>query len=112
MIGPWAHGSVGLWAFEKLEKKRGNKVGLHQDFLPQHGVLQHHGIQGHNGGPHVPLSCGLRPNDYASTLRRLFEIQEALSTAAGAHVVVWYTMMTLNPILLEDTLMVFDFIVM
>ena len=77
---------MGLWACGLLRNgRRRNEVILHQDFLPQHGVLQHHGIHGHNGGPHVPLSCGLRPNDYASTSRRMFEVQEALSTAAGAH---------------------------
>ena len=82
---------MGLWACGLLRNERNgrrrNKVRLHQDLLPQHGVLQHHGIQGHNGGPHVPLGCGLRPNDYALTFRRMFEVQEALSTGAEAHVV-------------------------
>ena len=39
----------------------------------------------------------------------MFEVQEALSTAAGAH---GYIMMTLYPMVLEDTLVVFYFIVM
>ena len=52
------------------------RVGLHQDVQPQHGVLQHNGVQGLHGGPHVPLCAGLRPNDHALTSRGLFEIQD------------------------------------
>ena len=37
------------------------RVGLDQDQLLQHGVLQHHWVQGHHGGPHVHLGCGPRP---------------------------------------------------
>ena len=61
----------------------------------------------HNREPHVPLGCGLRPKYYALTSRSLFEVQEALSTAAEAHA----TIVTLKPMVHEDTLMVFDFIV-
>ena len=39
------------------------------------------------GGPCVPLDRWLRPNDHALTSRGLFEVQDALSTAAEAHVV-------------------------
>ena len=70
-----------------MKKERGNQVSLHQDVLPEHVVLQHHGAQGHNRGPHVPLGCGLRQNNYALTSRSLSEVQEALSTAAEVHVV-------------------------
>ena len=52
------------------------------------GYPPHHGVQGHRGEPHVPLGCGLRPNDHALTSRGLFEVQDALSTAAEAHVVL------------------------
>ena len=41
----------------------------------------------HNREPHVPLGCGLWPKYYALTSRSLFEVQEALSTAAEAHAV-------------------------
>ena len=84
-MGPWACGPVSFG--EKGEGGRGNQVRFHQDVKPQHGFLQHNGVQGHNGGPHVPLGCGLRQNNYALTSRSLFEVQDALSTDAEVHVV-------------------------
>ena len=58
-----------------------------QDVQPQHVVLQHHVVQGHHGGPRVPMVCGLRPYDHALTSRGLFEVQDASSTAVEVQVV-------------------------
>ena len=53
------------------------RVGLNQDLLPQHGGLQHHWVQDHHGGPHVPLDHGQRLNDHALISRGLNQVLDA-----------------------------------
>ena len=72
---------IGLWACGLLkvgEEGKGKPSQPSSRVLPEHVVLQHHEDQGHNRGPHVPLGCGLRPNDYAEPLevclRRLWKL--------------------------------------
>ena len=82
---------MGLWACGLLRNGRRRKGDFKSDFIQisylNMGSSNTMGVRVTTGDLMYLCGSGLMPNDYAWNSRRLFEVQEALSTAAESHVV-------------------------